>query len=679
MDRCGRRVRAAVDRLHLTPELRRHEVQTGTGAGGEQPRPQERGSLGAAALSAGPTSGKGAVATAAVSSNRHRGVTRLPPLVSALLVAIAWMLTAVEGAAQTADTTALEDCARTPTSQCVVALAIDTAEAIDDAHVRANSFVLIAEAQRVAGDLPGARESLSQATASAASSEDLADLKKPARARTFIDIARAQIAIGDEVGARRTLLRTLAAIDKIEDPHARAEILRDISAAQRLAGDEEGARKTLSLALAAADQIESDDSKLGMLSAIAEAHGSAGELQRAAEIVLKAREIYARIGPASDYGSSVDLRCLVAAQVEAGDIEGALRTAQVIGDKDDYGRARALADIASALAAAGDVAGAFATEEHIRGAFLRIVVVTHVGVALAEAGDIAGATRAAARITEINEEEIWGPAYTEATIYRSFIFGAIVDAHIAAGAFDQALGALEKIERSYQIANAAVAIAEAQIAAGDLDAARAATDTVCEFRRRNDRCVEALSALAAAHASAGNIEQARALVSLAWEESEWTRYCPERIRAIVALWKAQMGMGDVQGGRKAFAEALAVARSIDTDSERVEELPALGGAAAQMGEHESAAQAFSQAMEAAGDIEDSSGHTAVKRANAFKNISNKRAQAGDWRGAQEAFSRALLNAARLTDDDHWRVLLFRAIASAMASARQEMPVPANDE
>ena len=398
MNRCGRRVRAAVGRLHLTPELRRHEVKKGTGAEGKQPRPQERGSLGAAALSAGSTSGKGAVATAAVSSNRHRGVTRLPPLVSALLVAIAWMFTAVEGAAQSADATALGDCARAPTSQCVVALAIDTAEAIDDAYVRASAFVLIAEAQRVAGNLPGAWESLSQATAAAASSEDLADLKKPARARTSIDIARAQIAIDDEVGARRTLLRTLAAIDKIEDPHARAEILGDISVAQRLVGDEEVAQETLSLALATADQIDSDDSKFSVLSAIAEAHGSAGELQRAAEIVLMVREVYALIGgPASDYSSSFDLRRLVAAQLEAGDIKGALRTAEVIGDEEDYGRAHALGAIAYALAIAGDVAGAFAIEQHISGAYLQIVVVTHAGVALAKAGDIAGATEAAAR------------------------------------------------------------------------------------------------------------------------------------------------------------------------------------------------------------------------------------------------------------------------------------------
>ena len=227
-----------------------------------------------------------------------------------------------------------------------------------------------------------------------------------------------------------------------------------------------------------------------------------------------------------------------------------------------------------------------------------------------------------------------------------------------------------------------MAIAKAQLAVGDLDAARAAVDTVCEHRRRIDRCVEALSALATAHASAGNFAHAHALVSLAWEESEWTWFSPERVRAFVSLWQAQMGMGDVEGGHKAFAEALAVARSIDIDSERVEELPALGVAAAKMGEHESTAQAFSQAMEVAGDIEDSSRiakYTAVDRAHAFKIIGREWAQAGDWRGAREAFSQALINAALVTDDNHWRVLLFRDIASAMASASQESPVPANDE
>lgn len=605
----------------------------------------------------------------------------LASFMAVLLIAMG-LSTAATAAAENQLTSTLEECVQSPKIACVIALAIETAKGIEDADERADAFLFVAQAQKVASDLSGARESLSRATAAAAAIEHLADHEEPPQARAFIDIARAQVAMGDEAEAWRTLSRALALTDRIKKPHHRAAILRDISAAQRSAGHEGGAQQTLSMALMATDQIESDDSKLGVLSALAEGLGSAGELQRAAEIVHRAHEIYARIGPASAYSYSFDLRRLVEAQVEANDIEGALRTAEVIGDKDDYGRALALADIAYALAAAGDVTGAYATEEHIRGAFLRIVVATNIGVALAEAGDIAGATKAAARITKINEEEWLDPAYTEAKIYRSIIFQSIVDTHIAAGAFDKALGALEKIERSYQIANAAMAIAEAQMAAGDLDAARAAADTVCEYRRRIDRCVEALSALATAHASAGNIEKAQELASLAWEDTEWTWFSLERVRAFVSLWQAQMGMGDVEGGRKAFAAAVAAATGISFDSERVEKLADLGGKAFRMGEHESAERAFSQAMAAAGGIENSAGLsniTASSRAGAFENIGKERAQAGDWRGAREAFSQALINAAQVTDGDHWRVLLFRDIASAMASASQETPVPANGE
>ena len=430
-----------------------------------------------------------------------------------------------------------------------MALATETAQSIDDADERADAFVRIAETQRVARDLPGARESLLRATDAVASIRHLADFQRPSRARTFIIIARAQVAMGDVASAQQTLVQALTLTDRIEVPRHRAAVLSDISDAQRLAGDEDGARDSLSLSLVATDQIESEDSKFSVLTAIAKAQASSGALHVAAVIVNKVGEIYERIGPAIDYSSDFDLADVAAAQIEAGDIEGALRTAQLIGDKEDFGRALVLADIAYELAAAGDVAAAFATDEHVRGAALRFVVVTHAGVALAEAGDIARASAAAARITEIEEEEFWSgePAHIERAIQRSTIFEAIVDAHIAAGAFDKALGALKEIERGDHIANAAMAIAEAQMVARDLDAARAAVDTVCEFRRRIDRCVEALSALAAAHASAGNIEKARELASSAWEDTEWTWFSLERVRAFRRLVAGTNGNGRCPG------------------------------------------------------------------------------------------------------------------------------------
>ena len=85
----------------------------------------------------------------------------------------------------------------------------------------------------------------------------------------------------------------------------------------------------------------------------------------------------------------------------------------------------------------------------------------------------------------------------------------------------------------------------------------------------------------------------------------------------------------------------------------------------------SAGRAFSLAMEAAGDI----GHAqrssfgAAYRASVFIDIGKARAQADDWRGAREAFSRALFDAAQLTEDDGRRVSLFRDVALALISAR----------
>ena len=532
-------------------------------------------------------------------------------LIGVSLFAVGWLCNAPEGAAQASTPSTMENCAGSPTAECVMAQAIETAEAIGDPYVRSSAFVLIAEAQSATGDAPGAQKSLSWASAAAAAIEDFADVERPTppmretdtpqlplcgerpvfysrnalpypQARALIDIAQAQVATGDKAGAQRTLLRMLAATDGIEEPHHRAAILCDISATQKSAGDDGGAQESLSMALAATDQIASDESKLGMLSAIAEAQGSAGELQSAAEIMLKAREIYARIGDAGDYTSSFGLRRLAAAQVKAGDIESAFVTSQVIGDEEDYGRALALGDIAHALAAAGDVTGAFATEERVWGAYLQIVVVTDVGLALAEAGDIAGATGAATRITEIEEKEWWDPVFIAADIHRSVIFRAIVKAHVAAGAFNKALDALEKIQRGYQIVGAAITIAKAQIAAGDLDAAWTTADTVCEFRHRNDRCVEILADLASALASVGNLEQAQELIALGQEQAEWWSAKADRFGSLVFLWEAQTRLGSGSGAREAFAAAFALAEgNYDVDG-RVEELTTLGVAAARM-------------------------------------------------------------------------------------------------
>lgn len=112
----------------------------------------------------------------------------------------------------------------------------------------------------------------------------------------------------------------------------------------------------------------------------------------------------------------------------------------------------------------------------------------------------------------------------------------------------------------------------------------------------------------------------------------------------------------------------------------MEELTVLGDTAVRMGEHDSAEEAFSAAMAAAGEIEDSRLTEDIRRQRArmFADAGEARAGDVDIPGAREAFSRALTNAALVTDDGHWRVLLFRNIASALSSARDGAPQSDND-
>ena len=602
---------------------------------------------------------------------------------------------------------AREECAHSPTVTCVMTLAIETAETIDDADGRANAFVRVAEAQRTAGDEGGAQESLSRALAASATidspsitrawpSTSLCGEPDPfsypyafwehreapyLQARIYIDVAMEQARSGNQSEARTTLYRALTIAESIEDHYSRADVLCSAAAAvHEIAGGQDKTWAGYSRALAAADKIEDDRARAAMLADIADAQVSAGALQDATETMLKVRAIYARLDDAGDADFSSDLWRLAGTQARAGDFEGAVVTAALIGNETSLKRAIALSDVAHAQAAAGDVAGAFATEELVDGTYLRMVVVKDAGLALAAAGNIDGAANAAARITEIEKQEIWDPVYIEADISRSAIFQAVVEAHIANGALDKALDALEKIERSYQYVDSAIAVTKAQIAAGALDAARMTADQVCQTRHRNDRCAEALADLALAHAEGGNTQQAQALVSMAWKKAEWMLFPPERIRAFTSLWEAQLGMGDVEGGRKAYAEALTAALDIDYVPDRVDALTALGRATALMGEHDSAEDAFSAATAAAVEIEESRRAEDILRqqARAFADAGAARALAGDVPGAREAFSRALTNAALVTDDGHWRVLLFRDIASALTSARKGARQSGND-
>ena len=574
-------------------------------------------------------------------------------------------------------TLVLEECVRSPTVQCVMALAIDTAEAISDADDRAWAFIRNADVQRAVGDAAGARQSLSRAMAAADVIANTVGHGRQAQAHAFIGVARGQAAMGDEAGALQTLSLSLASANGLDEPHRRAAVLNDISVAHSRIGDEDGAHRILSLALEASARIADKSSRVGMLMDIAESTAAMGDLRTAAQAVREAHEMGIRIGWRDYSASALSLAKAAVALVDAGYVEDAMRIAEVIGTERDPDRATVLTRIAYALAAAGDAAAAWATEDRVWGGYSRMEIALYIGVALARTGDIAGAAEAAAKIKQIEKEEWAEFLYADADRSRDGIFMTLAKTHAASGAYDKAHLALAEIRRGDNIANAALGIAEAGMAAGDLDAALAGVKKVCEFRRRIDKCAKALSGLAAAHYSAGNPEKARELVSKGWktaDEINWRAGTSERLQGFVSLWEAQTGMGDVEGGRKTFSAALRVANGIRYQQERVEKLTALASSAARKGERVSAEQAFSLAMDAADEVEsdyDGPFFTVRDRARAFETVGRTRAQAGDRRGALEAFSRVLVDAVRLAEHAGWRSSsadLFRDVALALNSA-----------
>ena len=541
---------------------------------------------------------------------RMGGKRRFP----AVLLAVACGALAVTAAGSGKQVPFAPECVRSPTAECVLAAAIETAKAIDDATERADALLSIAEAQKTVGDERGRQETLAHARAAHAEVEVPSTLP-----------ARPDIPSGDDLFEPGT----------IEDDLAKAETIVDI----------------------------------------AEAQISAGALQDAARTMRRARAIFDGLNDTVGLGILSDaLQRLAGLQARAGDFGGALVTAELMGDGTSLQRAIALSDIAHAQAAAGDPAGAFVIEQRVEDAYFRMIVVTEVGLALAASEDVAGAAAAAARITEIEEQEIWDPVYTEAEIMRSLIFQGIVEAHIADGALDMATGALEKIERGYQYVDAAIAVARAQMAGGKLDNARMTAGWICRTRHRNDRCVEALADLALAHAEAGDIRKARELVSLARESFDRPMIALELFRAYASLSVAQTKMGNAEGGHQAFAKALTAANDMDyLPEDRVDNLAALGEAlAVRTGQLDSAERAFSAAMAAASDNGDFRpelmGDIRRRRADAFLGAGEARAQAGDVSGAREALSLALAGV-QAVDDEPWRAHLLRDIALALSSVR----------
>ena len=210
-----------------------------------------------------------------------------------------------------------------------------------DVAPRVRPLIAVAEAQAKAGDISGARRSISEALAT--SSSDFPISETLASQSALVAVAGAQAKLGDIPGA-------LATVRSIRSQGSRLEALSAIAEAQARLGDAPGAAQSITQALVYARQPNLDVVRIYLLSVIAEAQARLGDAPGAAGSIAEAEALAAALQEEQEesfgWFNGEPLSALAGAQAKLGDFPGAFATAR--GIQEDLWRARAFSAIAEA-------------------------------------------------------------------------------------------------------------------------------------------------------------------------------------------------------------------------------------------------------------------------------------------------------------------------------------------
>jgi hypothetical protein len=216
----------------------------------------------------------------------------------------------------------------------------------------------IARQQIRTGDLPGARASIAAAQAIADSISDEWHLEIEGEiATTEIWMGRQQHQSGDAAGSRESFAQAVKLADLVRSPHEKYDLLMDMADAQTKAGDLKGARASLAEALPLVT-VYNDAGHARM--EIVRAQVKAGDLaaaQKTADLIVEGQ-------PSWKY----DARCAIAeGQIKAGDLAGARKSlaaaleAVELYKNNGEGKFQAERMVADTQLRAGDTAGALDT------------------------------------------------------------------------------------------------------------------------------------------------------------------------------------------------------------------------------------------------------------------------------------------------------------------------------
>jgi len=340
-------------------------------------------------------------------------------------------------------------------------------------------------------------------------------------------VAGVQSDLGDRDAATAMLRSALPLVRKIKNTYDRSSDLTDLADAQAEVGDVAGVRETMAV-------HESVKYKKYTLRLVAKAQIRAGDFAGAQAAV------------ATMTGANVELRAeIITAQVRAGDIAGAVAAAEA---GKDWRQDRAWTHIALEQCRAGDLAAADATQAKIKFPARRDGVLAAITAARIEARDFSGAGATAATI---------GHAARRAEAYR-----LIAIAQGTAEAFAVAREVAVAVEHAGARASVCLALAKAQVAAGDHTGLVLLLEVVelgaAKIDASDNHFTQFRSDLARMFVTAGNVPAAMKTLREAVDLAKTIQYRDARREV---LGKLQAEIGD-------FAGALATLAVIESAGDR---------------------------------------------------------------------------------------------------------------
>ena len=295
---------------------------------------------------------------------------------------------------------------------------------------------------------------------------------------------------GDLIGAKQSLSDALKTVDLVEyypehifsggNEGIKVTNLLSIAKQQTDLSDIEGAKKTLVKALENAALIKDIKDRAGLYCSIARAQAKNEDIKAAMETIKKAFEIVELIPGSSERNEVYE--DITDAQAKVGDIAGAQKTAELI--KSTYYKSIAYYHIADAQAESGDIAGAQKTADLIEDTSHQYMAYEDITDAQAKVGDIAGAQKTADLIREKSK--------------KSSTYFYIASAMVKSGDIAGAQKMVELIQSTYYKSSIYWEIAVAQSKIGDIAGAQKTTDLINEPEKKSKTYIDIAKVLAKA-------------------------------------------------------------------------------------------------------------------------------------------------------------------------------------